>query len=716
MPKLRLFALFCGAAILLISQTPQVSRPASPNPVFRQTAQEVLLDLVVRDKHERAVRDLKADQIEIYEDGVKQDLRAFRFVSGAEARKAEDKAAAELRANPGRGVTPLHGLNLVSIVFRMMGSRERLLAKQAAEDFLANELRPNTLIGVFSLDYKLNALQQFTNDTGLLKKAVKTAVSGAYKEFAETSAAVLTASEFSVGGGPGGVEVKGGGIDVNRPVGSTVPADTPNTEATIIMRGILAKERRLFAGAAGMREMDVLKVMVEQLGALPGRKTVLMLSTGLQLPPEQLEVFRNLVGLANRYNVSIYGVDVNGLTTYNPMWASTALISASIGLSNSQGAQDLSGGQMHQDDVTEYGLRAANQQEALGELSENTGGFLISNTNDLRKPMSHIMEDVNTHYEVTYSPKSEIFDGHFRKIEVKLLRAGVHVQSRSGYYAVPDINGKPVESYEVAALGALNARPMPKDIDYRVSAQRFRPGPEGWQQSMTFELPTAGLVAAALDNPPRKRIHPTFFAIVKDQAGQIVEKISRDIPYEIPSERFDEFKAGNIIVSQPFSLPPGRYVVESAVIDREATKSSAKRVSLILPEPSLVALSSVSLVRRLDPLKDPADPLDPFQFPGTKVTPTLASSLPKAAQATVYFVVYPSTAAEEKSRLVVQYFRDGVEIGRQTPELNDSQKDASGGIPMLASAKLEPGQYEVRVTVIQGKATAQQNAQFAIEN
>jgi VWFA-related protein len=419
------------------------------------------------------------------------------------------------QATASRSVTPLHGLNLVAIVFRMMGARERLLAKQAAEDFLANELRPNTLVGVFSLDYKLNALQQFTNNTDLLKKAVKIAVSGAYREFAETSAAVLTASEFAVNSGPGGVTVAGGEVDVNRPVGATVPADTSNAASVTIMRGILAKERRMFAGASGMGEMDVLKVMVEQLGALPGRKTVLMLSTGLQLPPEQLEVFRNLVGTANRYNVSIYGVDVNGLTTYNPMWASTALIGQSIGLSNAQAADDLSSGQMHQDDVTEYGLRAANRQEALGELSENTGGFLIANTNDPRKAMAHIMEDVNTHYEVTYSPKSEIFDGHFRKIEAKLLRAGLHVQSRSGYYAVPDINGKPVESYEVAALSALNARPLPKDIEYRVSAQHFRPGPDGWQESMTFELPTAGLLATALENPPANEFIQPFSRLLR---------------------------------------------------------------------------------------------------------------------------------------------------------------------------------------------------------
>jgi len=50
------------------------------------------------------------------------------------------------------------------------------------------------------------------------------------------------------------------------------------------------------------------------------------------------------------------------------------------------------------------------------------------------------------------------------------------------------------------------------------------------------------------------------------------------------------------------------------------------------------------------------------------------------------------------------------------PEVEESQKDAKGGVPMMLSAKLDPGQYEVRVTLVQGKDAAQQSTTFTIEN
>src|SRR5215472_1865338 len=119
-PRLLVFTV---AALPLFAQTPPSPAQSTPRPVVRANVNEVLLDLVVRDKHEHATRDLKPAEVEVYEDGVKQDVRSFRFVSGAEARQAEDRAVAQAQAE-GRRVTPVRGLNLVLLVFRMMGARE----------------------------------------------------------------------------------------------------------------------------------------------------------------------------------------------------------------------------------------------------------------------------------------------------------------------------------------------------------------------------------------------------------------------------------------------------------------------------------------------------------------------------------------------------------------------------------------------------------------
>ena len=100
---------------------------------------------------------------------------------------------------------------------------------------------------------------------------------------------------------------------------------------------------------------------------------------------------------------------------------------------------------MHQTDYLRYSVLSANTQEALRELSESTGGFVIANTNNTEAQLTKVMEDVDTHYELAYRPASPTSDGHFRKIEVKIApnspdypnAAELQARHRSGYYTMP---------------------------------------------------------------------------------------------------------------------------------------------------------------------------------------------------------------------------------------------------------------------------------------
>src|SRR5438477_10670994 len=100
------------------------------NPVIRSSVKEVLLDLVVRDKHHVLIHDLKREDVEVYEDGAKQDIRNFRLVGGKEAREYEDNADQQ-PAGAKRAINPLRELNLVSLVFDQMGPQNRRNAKDA---------------------------------------------------------------------------------------------------------------------------------------------------------------------------------------------------------------------------------------------------------------------------------------------------------------------------------------------------------------------------------------------------------------------------------------------------------------------------------------------------------------------------------------------------------------------------------------------------------
>src|SRR6266566_5654896 len=67
-------------------QTPAPAKPAAPaqpeKPTFRMQVDLITNDVVVRDEKGNFVPDLKRDEFEIYEDGVKQDITSMTVVTG----------------------------------------------------------------------------------------------------------------------------------------------------------------------------------------------------------------------------------------------------------------------------------------------------------------------------------------------------------------------------------------------------------------------------------------------------------------------------------------------------------------------------------------------------------------------------------------------------------------------------------------------------------
>src|SRR5690242_4658953 len=156
--------------------TQQNPQSADGAPTVRVGAEEVLLDVVVRDKRGRPVTDLKAEEIEVFEDGVKQKVTSFRHVSAdlpAVAGGADSNPTGAPGGQPKSAqLDPVRQINLVTMVFERLNNEGRLQARDAAQEFLKTELKQNVMIAVFALDQRLAVLQQFTNDRDRLKAAI----------------------------------------------------------------------------------------------------------------------------------------------------------------------------------------------------------------------------------------------------------------------------------------------------------------------------------------------------------------------------------------------------------------------------------------------------------------------------------------------------------------------------------------------------------------
>src|SRR5262249_386002 len=130
----------------------------------------------------------------------------------------------------------------------------------------------------------------------------------------------------------------------------------------------------------------------------------------------------------------------------------------------------------------------------------------------------------------SYRPSSESLDGRFRKIEVKLDRANLRVQTRAGYFALPDTSEVPLTPGDFAALRALESKPLPPAFDFQSKAFRFRSGEGTSQYSIAFEVPIRNLTATSEATEKRQRYQASLLALVKNPQGEVLARISRDVP------------------------------------------------------------------------------------------------------------------------------------------------------------------------------------------
>ena len=639
---------------------------------------------MVRDKRQKVIKDLTANDVQVLEDGVPQKILSFVYRGGnlQEVQQSE-------RSTPGmpRPYNPARELNIVTIVYENMSMDGRRRAAEIVRDFLKNEIVANTYVGMFMMGYRLVMLQGYTNRADLLLAAAHTASLNGFQDLSKKSQmelATLNSLRFS-------------GTSINSTVDPTSfsPAHPgsaeergPESDAIVAesKKKMLVMEVRMLNQVMGSYTMDQLQMLIAGQAALPGRKTVLYLSEGLNVPADIPERLRSVISAANRANVTFYTADCSGLTTVNSAQIANGVAAA-----------------IDRASIGDPSLRF-NGQQNMAELAEGTGGYAMLNSNDLRSPLQRVMEEVRAHYEIAYRPTSEKYDGHFRTTVVKVNRPGVKVQSRRGYYALPSLKGQDLLLFETAGMNALSQSPLPKAFAVRTAAFQFRGTPQSTEVLVAFEVPTRELKAETVTASLAFKIHPAFIAIIKDAAGEVAAKLSRDLPFQATADKLEAFRDGYVSVTLPVSLAPGRYTVETAVVDQLAVAAAAHRSVLFVPAGVDFSLSDVLLVRRAEPGTAQPDSMGPLELSGRKITPALDGSVPYDSKGDValYFVAYPGERAKPEIRIEIMH--DGKLAGSFVQPVDPGNKPGEP-IPCFVTIpmeKLSPGNYEFTVTMQQG--------------
>ena len=152
--------------IMVVSLAPAVVCGQTPpaqerDDVVRVRSNEVRLDVVVKDKKGRPIRDLKESDFEILEDGVAQKVESFRFVTRAttapvtsETKDNKSGTGPGTISNPSTRSTP----TVTALVFDRLSPEARALAKKAGLAYAHEGMATGGFTGVFGIDQTLLGL------------------------------------------------------------------------------------------------------------------------------------------------------------------------------------------------------------------------------------------------------------------------------------------------------------------------------------------------------------------------------------------------------------------------------------------------------------------------------------------------------------------------------------------------------------------------------
>ncbi|MGC4052967.1 MAG: VWA domain-containing protein [Paludibaculum sp.] len=670
------------------------------DPAMSSAAEEVVQDFVVRDKRGRLVKDLKSTDVKVVDDGAEQRVTGLRLVEGAEAGQR---------------------IGLVTLVFERLGNAARRVAREAAESLVKGDQAQNVQFAVVAIDSQLFVLQEFTTDKEALKRAIGRVTNGQYATYAGESERIKKSLKETL---------------------SAAEAAPVQKKTAQVMVDMLQFNSSYGREEATRMSIFSLLSLVRGQYSMPGRKSIVYFSEGMEVPTHLDEPFRSIPSAANRGNVAIYTVDARGVQTASQNAGSKNLARAArltgVATMSTQtaGAENVTNPaeeatastpsvdgtvtkeELQASDLAESSMRQ-NVQLPLQTLAESTGAFLMSDSNDLSKPMRQVSEEAASYYEAVYHPGSAAYDGRFRKTQVEIARKDTVVHARMGYFSLPASGrGPALMPFEFLLRKALESNPLPKDVQFRSAALVVRPGPAEAKGLVVVEVPMSGIKFTEHLDTKTFSSRVSLLALVKDAKGEVVAKVSSDLPRRGPLAVLPQARAGNYIYKEALNLPPGRYTIETAVMDHEAgTVGTRKSSYVVTPKAQGVAMSSLYLVRNFQANAKDLDPNEPLQYQGGRITATLSGQVfaVKGAQMSTFFVVYPDPAIAEKPVAEVEFSVDGKVIAKSALPLPAA--DAQGRIAYVLSSPAEsmpPATYLIHVIVKQGNSTADGMAQVQI--
>lgn len=668
--------------------------PASTPPAAADTshtADAMQLYLVVRDKHDKPVLDLKPEDLNVTDDGSPVRLDDLRLISGTKA-----------------------ATNLVTFVFDPVPAQKGHLSKSAARVSNAHEAALKILslltesgfeFSVFNIDTRLHLQQGFTPDVATVQNAISVAT-GPPASRDKKAAAVPEKEAISIA--LGGVDSSGKRVSVDL----RLRAQSDYAALRNTMR--ITQDRHVAPS------LSSLLALVQAQQNLNGRRTIVYFSSMDQskFDVAARQTIDSIIGSANQAGVTIDVVDCPALGHHGSQIKTLdANTQSALVLMNTLA---LPGGSVAipPDQTTLEVTDESPVNVDLKHLAVATGGTYL-NGDSQRKFLQQLTGDMTDYYEASFVPRSDGYDGKFHPLIVKPLRTGLRIRTATGYLDLPPAaaDGSRPQPFELPLLKLLKQSPAPSQLPFRAAVLNLGASPDGDKAVLALEVPVANLAIESDANSLSSLAHLIMIAEVRDQSGAIAAHFSTNAPQRVALHHSGVKTAGLINLQRYFLLAPGKYDMEVLLLDSTSGKAGVQHIPFTIPDAfNAPSLSNIVLVRRTDPAPAEDDPADPLRDGKNRVTPNLSGALPSGeSRISIFFSGHANPDAAQPARLQISILRDGQILGGAPAITRQvSGEEYFSLLTNFSIGRPTDGTFQIEAVLTQGGKSAESDTSFSL--
>ncbi|HKG61496.1 MAG TPA: VWA domain-containing protein [Pyrinomonadaceae bacterium] len=542
---------------------PQKSRDDQDDTV-KITTNLVQIDAVVT-KDGKPVTGLTADDFEIYEDGKKQTITSFTYISNVPTSTpviATKEKPGNVSLAP-RPINPNEPHRTIAFVVDDLGISAESMSqvRKQLRKFVNEQLQPNDVVAIIRTGGEMGALQQFTNDKRILSRAVDQLRWNMCNRVGITVLPVL---------GSGGNQSLCGRYSMIATIRALrfildSMSYLPGRKSMVFMSDHLPVEDQ--------DDLDFLRDIRQGLKDDVPSTTPMAAGGGEESSDlgsidsrNYSAALRKVAEKAIRSSVVIYSVDTAGLQT-------TSLTAAD---------RFYGTGPQFQNVLANRSLLLWSRREGSDLIARQTGGFQVKNSNNY--DIDRIMQDQSGYYLLGYRPTDETFNRKFHHIKAKVKRSGMSLRTRLGFFGI---------SEEEASKARLTTRDMTnlalaspfaaQDVEVNLVSFFFNDKSFGSLVRSFVYIAASDLEFAPVNG--RQQASIELHGVVFGDNGAMIEQLRRGLTISLPENEYAAATKNGLGFSVDIPVKRnGAFQVRVAIRDRKTSKIGSAGEFVSVPD------------------------------------------------------------------------------------------------------------------------------------